>query len=78
MLQVWSLTTYQLLVAFPAHDEGVLGLHVSSDGLLLFSSGVDSVVNVSVCPSSIRRSDTDRYGPLLTFHVCTLFTPILK
>ena len=30
-----------------AHKESVLGLHLSEDGNLLFSSGGDSVVNVS-------------------------------
>ena len=31
-----------------AHEESVLGLYLSADGNLLFSSGGDSVVNVSL------------------------------
>ena len=45
-IAVWSLKNYQRLLSFPAHEHGVLGLYVSSDGQLLFSSGVDSVLKV--------------------------------
>ncbi|KAJ5479156.1 Peptidase M20 [Penicillium desertorum] len=42
----WSLETYDLVVSVHAHKESVLGLYLSEDGNLLFSSGGDSVVNV--------------------------------
>lgn len=42
----WSLETYQLLATVPAHKESVLGLALSDDRSLLFSTGADSVVNV--------------------------------
>ncbi|KAI9926817.1 hypothetical protein ASPWEDRAFT_55083 [Aspergillus wentii DTO 134E9] len=42
----WSLETYDLLLSVHAHKESVLGLYLSDDGDLLFSSGGDSVVNV--------------------------------
>ncbi|KAJ5695618.1 hypothetical protein N7536_006030 [Penicillium majusculum] len=42
----WSLETYDLVASVHAHKESVLGLHLSEDGNLLFSSGGDSVVNV--------------------------------
>ena len=45
-IAVWSLKNYQRLLSLPAHEQGVLGLSVSSDGQLLFSSGVDSVLKV--------------------------------
>lgn len=45
--QAWSLETYDLVVSVHAHRESVLGLYLSEDGNLLFSSGGDSVVNVS-------------------------------
>ncbi|KAL1960125.1 hypothetical protein VTO42DRAFT_297 [Malbranchea cinnamomea] len=42
----WSLETYELVLSVKAHQESVLGLFLSEDGNLLFSSGGDSVVNV--------------------------------
>ncbi|EYE95209.1 glutamine amidotransferase subunit DUG2 [Aspergillus ruber CBS 135680] len=42
----WSLETYDLVLSVHAHKESVLGLYLSEDGDLLFSSGGDSVVNV--------------------------------
>ena len=42
----WSLDTYELLATVPAHKESVLGLALSDDRSLLFSTGADSVVNV--------------------------------
>ncbi|KAJ6073113.1 hypothetical protein N7467_011198 [Penicillium canescens] len=42
----WSLETYDLVLSVHAHKESVLGLYLSNDGNLLFSSGGDSVVNV--------------------------------
>ncbi|KAJ9260172.1 hypothetical protein C8Q69DRAFT_203331 [Paecilomyces variotii] len=42
----WSLETYDLVLSVHAHKESVLGLHLSEDRELLFSSGGDSVVNV--------------------------------
>ncbi|KAG5300088.1 WD domain-containing protein [Histoplasma capsulatum G186AR] len=42
----WSLDTYELILSVKAHQESVLGLYLSDDGSLLFSSGGDSVVNV--------------------------------
>ncbi|KAJ5550543.1 Peptidase M20 [Penicillium sp. DV-2018c] len=42
----WSLETYDLVAQVHAHKESVLGLYLSEDGSLLFSSGGDSVVNV--------------------------------
>ncbi|KKA17050.1 WD repeat protein [Rasamsonia emersonii CBS 393.64] len=42
----WSLETYELVLSVRAHEESVLGLYLSDDGSLLFSSGGDSVVNV--------------------------------
>lgn len=35
------------MLSVHAHKESVLGLYLSEDGNLLFSSGGDSVVNVS-------------------------------
>lgn len=42
----WSLETYERLATVPAHKESVLGLALSDDRSLLFSTGADSVVNV--------------------------------
>ncbi|KAI2765277.1 hypothetical protein DTO012A8_9505 [Penicillium roqueforti] len=42
----WSLETFDLVVSVHAHKESVLGLYLSEDGNLLFSSGGDSVINV--------------------------------
>ncbi|KAJ5522812.1 hypothetical protein N7513_013385 [Penicillium frequentans] len=42
----WSLETYDLLLSVHAHKESVLGLYLSEDGNLLFSTGGDSVINV--------------------------------
>ncbi|EBA27315.1 hypothetical protein KXW98_007215 [Aspergillus fumigatus] len=42
----WSLETYELVLSVHAHQESVLGLYLSEDGDLLFSSGGDSVINV--------------------------------
>lgn len=44
--QAWSLDTYALVLSVHAHKESVLGLYLSEDGELLFSSGGDSAVNV--------------------------------
>lgn len=46
--QAWSLETYDPVLSVHAHKESVLGLSLSDDGNLLFSSGGDSVVNVSL------------------------------
>ena len=42
----WSLETYDLVLSIHTHHESVLGLYLSDDGSLLFSSGSDSVVNL--------------------------------
>ena len=42
------MDTYELILSVHAHEESVLGLYLSEDGDFLFSSGGDSVVNVSV------------------------------
>ena len=42
----WSLETYDLVLSVHAHHESVLGLYLSEDSSLLFSSGGDSVVNL--------------------------------
>ncbi|EFR04915.1 WD repeat-containing protein [Nannizzia gypsea CBS 118893] len=42
----WSLSTYESIASVAAHQESVLGLHLSPDKELLFSSGGDSTVNV--------------------------------
>ncbi|KAJ5759212.1 Peptidase M20 [Penicillium odoratum] len=42
----WSLETYDLVLSVHAHKESVLGLYLSEDGNLLFSTGGDSVINV--------------------------------
>ncbi|KAJ5902635.1 WD repeat protein [Penicillium taxi] len=42
----WSLETYDHVLSVHAHKESVLGLYLSDDGNLLFSSGGDSIVNV--------------------------------
>ncbi|KAJ5526293.1 hypothetical protein N7494_012943 [Penicillium frequentans] len=42
----WSLETYGLVLSVHAHKESVLGLYLSEDGNLLFSTGGDSVINV--------------------------------
>ncbi|KAJ4502269.1 hypothetical protein HRR73_009521 [Exophiala dermatitidis] len=42
----WSLDTYKPLATVPAHKESVLGLALSEDRSLLFSTGADSIVNV--------------------------------
>lgn len=47
LLKAWSLETYDLILSVYAHKESVLSLFLSEDGSLLFSSGGDSVVNVS-------------------------------
>lgn len=46
-VQAWSLETYEQLARVHAHQQAVLGLSLSEDNTLLFSCGVDSVVNVS-------------------------------
>lgn len=51
--QVWSLETFEKVFTVHAHVESVLSLYLSEDKQLLFSSGVDSVVNVKLpisCP----------------------------
>ncbi|KAK2818390.1 hypothetical protein FQN49_007948, partial [Arthroderma sp. PD_2] len=42
----WSLSTYESIASVAAHQESVLGLHLSQDKELLFSSGGDSTVNI--------------------------------
>lgn len=49
-MKAWSLETYDLVLSVHAHKESVLGLYLSEDRELLFSSGGDSVVNVSPAP----------------------------
>jgi di- and tripeptidase len=51
------LDTYELILSVHAHEESVLGLYLSDDGNLLFSSGGDSVVNVSG-PDAQRKQVT--------------------
>lgn len=51
--QVWSLKTYELLSAIPAHSGSVLSLFISPDKKLLFSSAGDAIVNVH---DYLRRS----------------------
>ncbi|MCJ1477756.1 hypothetical protein MMC13_006429 [Lambiella insularis] len=53
-LLVWSLETYELLASIPAHRGAVLGLFVSQDGRLLFSSAGDAIVNVW-CTQKLKR-----------------------
>ena len=43
---VYSLDTYELLSTVVAHEESVLGLALSDDHELLFSTGADSIVKV--------------------------------
>lgn len=59
--QAWSLETYDLVLSVHAHKESVLGLYLSEDGNLLFSSGGDSVVNVSAFFDE-RQSRADVLG----------------
>lgn len=47
VFQVWSLATYEQVFSICAHKESVLGLFLSEDKNILFSSGGDSVINVS-------------------------------
>ncbi|KAK5078684.1 hypothetical protein LTR64_002901 [Lithohypha guttulata] len=42
----WSLETYEQHARIKAHHQSVLGLSLSDDHKLLFSTGVDSIVNV--------------------------------
>lgn len=44
--QVWSLETFELLTDIVAHKGAVLGLFISAQGNLLFSSAGDAIVNV--------------------------------
>ncbi|MCJ1397453.1 hypothetical protein MMC11_000646 [Xylographa trunciseda] len=53
-LLVWSLETYELLYSVAAHRGAVLGLFVSHDGKLLFSSAGDAIVNVW-CTQNLTR-----------------------
>ncbi|MCJ1387574.1 hypothetical protein MMC18_000417 [Xylographa bjoerkii] len=53
-LLVWSLETYELLYSIAAHRGAVLGLFVSHDGKLLFSSAGDAIVNVW-CTQKLTR-----------------------
>jgi di- and tripeptidase len=43
---VWSLDTYESVGRIKAHRGAVLGLYISPDEELLFSSGGDAIVNV--------------------------------
>jgi di- and tripeptidase len=45
-IAAYSLDTYELLSSVHAHEESVLGLALSDDHELLFSTGADSVVKV--------------------------------
>ncbi|KAI5294887.1 hypothetical protein KEM52_002946 [Ascosphaera acerosa] len=45
-IRAWRLDTYELVLSVQAHEESVLGLYLSDDKRLLFSSGGDSTVNV--------------------------------
>ncbi|KAK2734509.1 hypothetical protein FQN57_001673 [Myotisia sp. PD_48] len=53
-LVAWSLTTYEPICLVKAHDESLLGLYLSDDKELLFSSGGDSIVNVW-CTKTLKR-----------------------
>jgi len=55
--KAWSLETYDLVLSVHAHKESVLGLYLSEDGNLLFSSGGDSVINVSIATK--KATDLD-------------------
>lgn len=55
-LQVWSLETFEKAYTVHAHAESVLSLYLSEDKQLLFSSGVDSVVNVQPFSLSLLLS----------------------
>ena len=44
--QAWSLETFEQILAIHAHSESVLGLFLSRDVNLLFSSGADSIISV--------------------------------
>lgn len=46
LISAYSLDTYELLSSVHAHEESVLGLTLSDDHDLLFSTGADSVVKV--------------------------------
>ena len=67
-VQVWSLETYQLWKTISAHNNGVLGLSVSQDGKLLFSSGADAIVNVW-CTSNYSR----QYSIYSTYDIGDLY-----
>jgi WD40 repeat protein len=76
--QAWSLSTYQLLFSFQAHQEGVLSLYVSDDGELLFSGGADSIVNVGAknkSPPGRSSLTLIRSGPRMTSNVSIPSTP---
>jgi WD40 repeat protein len=60
------LTTYELLSSVHAHEESVLSLDLSDDGSLLFSSGGDSVVNVSDMTTALFPCAALPLPPLLT------------
>lgn len=53
-LLVWSLSTFELLHELHAHRGSCLGLFISADCKLLFSSGGDAIVNVW-CTRDFRR-----------------------
>ncbi|KZF21150.1 beta-Ala-His dipeptidase [Xylona heveae TC161] len=74
---VWSLETYELIQSITAHRGSVLGLHVSGEGELLFSSGGDGIVN-AWCTRSLRRL----YSIYSVYDVgdvfCVAYSPTLK
>jgi WD40 repeat protein len=57
--KAWSLETYDLVLSVHAHKESVLGLYLSDDGNLLFSSGGDSVINVSITSRRKKKKKLD-------------------
>lgn len=69
-----------MILSVHAHEESVLGLYLSEDGNYLFSSGGDSVVNVSLSSSRNVRDRTDipdRYGLRELLNACTPSIPIM-
>ena len=78
MRQVWSLETFEKVYTVHAHAESVLSLCLSEDKQFLFSSGVDSVVNVQPLSSSLFLTlKSRRFGLPKTYHNCSAFTHIM-
>lgn len=66
------------MLSVHAHKESVLGLYLSNDGNLLFSSGGDSVVNVSHSAKHLANDiNCVRYGPQGHLNASTQSIPIM-